>query len=185
MFIHNTRYFIWSQNWPSSRLSINNCKNSVLGYQNITLWHHYTWQEECTDFPKICDTSQNSRRQNGYMNFHTKVPQISGVTVQNLVVRLTWRSGFVHLCIRQLFLPLMMTADDRHSWIALQIPYRRDFLDQFLQCFLCLIQSPAGHQMESRTARRSRRSMLIQVSLWGRGYESWRSLQWADPTPNV
>jgi len=53
-------------------------------------------KQEWTDFIKIKRTPQISRRR----KFHTKDPQISGASVQNLLARLGWLSGFVHPCCK-------------------------------------------------------------------------------------
>jgi hypothetical protein len=56
------------------------------------------WTEGCTCFPKIYMLPQIIRRQKDGRKHCTRTSDILGVTVQNLVVRASWRPGFVHSC---------------------------------------------------------------------------------------
>jgi hypothetical protein len=55
---------------------------------------HTALKQGSTNFPKIRQTPQNSKRHSGDIKFYPQDPQISGDTVKKIVARVTWLSRF-------------------------------------------------------------------------------------------
>jgi len=69
--------------------------------------------------------------------FHTHNPQILGVTVQYLVCRVTWSSGFVHPCRIQstqllVFLGIIVEVSEKLKNILAHVTVPKSILDPFL-----------------------------------------------------